>query len=104
MASGSEHEKVSYRLGLATLYDRMDKVSARYGCLITERECVVVQIQKTGIVTPDVMEVSEGIEWGVSGTELYPKLTVWVALWYLGMLAAEVNLKEGEGGGVAGNR
>ncbi|KAL4969035.1 uncharacterized protein BDV14DRAFT_196354 [Aspergillus stella-maris] len=104
MASGTEHEKTSYRLGLATFYNRMDKVPAKYGCLITERECVVVRIVKTDIYSPDVMEVSEGIAWGVTGMELYPKLTVGIALWYLGMLAAESDLEEGEGGGVSGDR
>ena len=81
-SNGIRHRarKSLYKLGLARLYDRMDKVDAEYGCLITEGKCVV-QIQKTDIVTPDMMEVSEGIAWGVSETELYSRLTVWVALW-----------------------
>ncbi|KAE8151286.1 hypothetical protein BDV25DRAFT_128890 [Aspergillus avenaceus] len=57
---------------------------ARYGFIITDRELVAVRrLDRNGN-----LELSASISWTMKGTASQPRLTVLLAIWYLGMLTA----------------
>lgn len=72
-----------FRQALSQVNFYMKTAGARYGFIITEHE--LVAIRRTA--TPGHLEVSDPIPYDANGSR-DPQLTVLMALWYLGMLAA----------------
>ncbi|KAE8353788.1 hypothetical protein BDV28DRAFT_99781 [Aspergillus coremiiformis] len=63
----------------------MKQHHARYGFVITDRELVAIRrLDRNGN-----LELSASIPWPASGTASQPTLTMLLAIWYLGMLAAD---------------
>ena len=69
---------------LSQLNFYMKQHHARYGYILTDRELVAVQRQDRA----SNLDLSLRIPWSRQGTAQLPALTVLLALWYLGMLAA----------------
>ena len=76
---------------LSQLNYYMKQHHARYGYILTDRQLVAVRRQDRA----GNLDLSLPIPWSRQGTAQQPALTVLLALWYLGMLAAT-------NGGVAG--
>lgn len=62
----------------------MNQHHTRYGYVLTDRELVVIRKRNE----QGDLEVSTPIPWATQGTAANPRLTVLLALWHLGMLAA----------------
>ncbi|KAL1859904.1 hypothetical protein Plec18167_006374 [Paecilomyces lecythidis] len=73
-----------YQAGLATLNWYMRHRAARYGFVLTDKELVAVQRMENGD-----LQLSTSIPWGTWGTYQNPELTMFLGLWYLGILASK---------------
>ncbi|PYH94302.1 hypothetical protein BO71DRAFT_450162 [Aspergillus ellipticus CBS 707.79] len=63
----------------------MKQHEARYGFILTDAELVAIRcLDRNGN-----LELSDSIPWNTRGDESQPRLTVLLALWYLGMLASD---------------
>jgi len=62
----------------------MKQHHARYGYILTDRELVAIRRRDRD----GNLDLSLRIPWSRQGTAQQPQLTVLLALWYLGMLAA----------------
>ena len=62
----------------------MKQHRTRYGFILTDDELVAVK----RLDNDGNLELSQSIQWDSNGTATQPQLTVLLALWYLGMLAA----------------
>lgn len=69
---------------LSQLNYYMKQYGTRYGFLLTDHELVAIRrLDDNGN-----LELSQSIPWGAGGNAAQPVLTVMLAFWYLGMLAA----------------
>ena len=74
-----------YRQGLSQVNWYSKQHDSRYGFLLTDRELVVLRrLDDNGN-----LELAPPIPFRIAGTAEQPQLTVTLALWYIGMLAAE---------------
>lgn len=73
----------AYRAGLATLNWYMSHRGSRYGFMLTDKELVAVRRMENGD-----LQLSASILWRTWGTYQNPELTLFLGLWYLGMLAS----------------
>ncbi|PWY80833.1 hypothetical protein BO94DRAFT_548130 [Aspergillus sclerotioniger CBS 115572] len=76
--------KFEFKQVLSQLNWYMKQHQAKYGFLLTDRELVAVK----RLDGQGKLELSGSIPWDIHGSEDQPRLTVLLALWYLGMLAA----------------
>ncbi|GAD92929.1 predicted protein [Paecilomyces variotii No. 5] len=83
--TGSTDDKYKYYQCLDQLNWSMKQLHARYGIILTNEELVAVQ----RLDNDGNLQVSSSIAWETKGTAAHPRLTVLLALWYLGMLASE---------------
>jgi hypothetical protein len=80
-----EQKRKEFKQVLSEVNWHMIQHSARYGLVLTDCELVAIRrLDKKGN-----LELSDSIPWTTQGTADAPKLTVLLALWYLGMLAAD---------------
>ncbi|KAL3469733.1 hypothetical protein BJX99DRAFT_264922 [Aspergillus californicus] len=86
MRTGNATQQQTYKRYLAHLNYYMSTSGSRYGFILTNRELVVVRRCVGGITS---LEVADPVEWYMGGTEDRPALTILLALWYIGMLAAK---------------
>lgn len=85
MAAGTNNERREYRQVFSQLNWYLKQHRARYGFILTDEELVAVKrLDNNGNLL-----LSQSIYWHVGGTANNPQLTVLLALWYLGMLAAQ---------------
>ncbi|ODH12612.1 hypothetical protein ACO22_08093 [Paracoccidioides brasiliensis] len=62
----------------------MNQHNSRYGFLVTNQELVAIRkLDENGN-----LELAQPILWTTGGTATQPRLTVMLALWYIGMLAS----------------
>ncbi|KZF18838.1 hypothetical protein L228DRAFT_286336 [Xylona heveae TC161] len=74
-----------FKQALSQVNYYMNQHKARFGFILTDRELVAIRrLDNAGS-----MELSESIPWSAQGTQHQPRLTVLLALWYLGMLASD---------------
>ncbi|KAK2755868.1 hypothetical protein FQN54_005664 [Arachnomyces sp. PD_36] len=84
MATGGEFKQKEFRQVLSQVNWYMKQHNSRYGFVITDLEMVAIRrLDNNGR-----LELSAAIPWEVGGGQ-QPRLTVMLALWYLGMLAAQ---------------
>ncbi|KAL2823555.1 hypothetical protein BDW59DRAFT_173383 [Aspergillus cavernicola] len=86
LSEGNEHQKTEYLRVLRELSRYMAQHHAQYGFILTNQELVVVR--RNGGNDSRGLELSKPIMWYVGGDAENPKLTVLLALWYLGMLVS----------------
>jgi len=86
MRTGTIAQQQEYRQVLAQVYWYMRQNNSRYAFILTDVELVAI---KRLVVGSGNLEVSDPIPWQAGGTANQPRLTVLLALWYLGMLAAQ---------------
>ncbi|PYH97915.1 hypothetical protein BO71DRAFT_395740 [Aspergillus ellipticus CBS 707.79] len=80
------YEQTQFRQVLSQINWYMDQHETRYGFLLTD--CEMVAIKR--LDDEGRLELSESVLWSTKGSEDCPQLTVLLALWYLGMLAANI--------------
>lgn len=74
-----------YRQALSQVNWYMKQHDSRYGFILTDRELIVFRrVDNNGN-----LELAPPIPFTIGGTAEQPRLTVLLALWYLGMLAAQ---------------
>lgn len=73
-----------FRQPLSQVNWYMGQNNAQYGFLLTNNELVAIRRIDNGM-----LELSDSIPWTTSGNVTQPRLTVLLALWYLGMLASD---------------
>lgn len=83
--TGSSDDQRKYHRCLSQLNWSMKQLRARYGVILTNEELVAVQ----RLDNDGNLQVSNSVAWETKGTVVHPRLTVLLALWYLGMLASE---------------
>jgi hypothetical protein len=77
-------QRNEYRQALSQVNFYMNQHDSRYGFLITDRELVAIRkLDRNGN-----LELAQPIPWTTGGTAAQPRLTVMLALWYIGMLAS----------------
>jgi hypothetical protein len=82
--TGTDYQRKEYRQALSQVNYYMKQHSSRYGFVLTDHEMVAVRrLDDNGN-----LQLSNPIPWDIGGTAAQPQLTVLLALWYLGMLAA----------------
>jgi hypothetical protein len=85
MRTGTTWQRHQYRQVLSQVNWYMRQHGSRYGFVLTDIELVAIQrLDDNGNLL-----VSNSISWQAGGTARQPQLTVLLALWYLGMLAAQ---------------
>lgn len=85
MATGTAHDRNEFRQVLSQVNHYMKQHGSRYGFVLTDIELVAIRrLDGNGS-----LELSTPISWDSLGTAAQPRLTVMLALWYLGMLAAQ---------------
>ncbi|OAX78607.1 hypothetical protein ACJ72_07082 [Emergomyces africanus] len=85
MATGTAHDRNEFRQVLSQVNHYMKQHGSRYGFVLTDIELVAIRrLDGNGS-----LELSTPISWESHGTAAQPRLTVMLALWYLGMLAAQ---------------
>jgi len=72
-----------FRQALSQVNFYMKQHHARYGYILTDRELVAIRRRDRD----GNLDLSRAIPWDSRGTAQQPRLTVLLALWYLGMLA-----------------
>ncbi|KAL1995198.1 hypothetical protein VTN49DRAFT_1385 [Thermomyces lanuginosus] len=77
-----------FRQALSELNWYMRQNNAHYGFILTDRELVTIR----RVDNSRRLELSESIPWAAAGSAAQPRLTVPLALWYLGMLASDDEL------------
>lgn len=84
MAMGSPTERREFKQVLSEVNWYMRQQNSRYGFVVTDLEMVAIRrLDDNGR-----LELSTPIPWGTAGGA-QPHLTILLALWYLGMLAAQ---------------
>ncbi|PYI31877.1 hypothetical protein BP00DRAFT_446105 [Aspergillus indologenus CBS 114.80] len=82
---GNEHVQKEFKQVLSQVNYYMKQHHTRYGFVITDQELVAIKrLNRDG-----ELQVSDSISWTDRGTPDQPCMTVLLALWYLGMLAAD---------------
>ncbi|KAL2847039.1 hypothetical protein BJX68DRAFT_268339 [Aspergillus pseudodeflectus] len=85
MQFGSPTEQAEYRQALSQVNWYMKQNQTRYGFIMTDHELVAIRrLDDNGN-----LELSPPIPWDAQGTVAQPRMTVLLALWYLGMLASQ---------------
>ncbi|RAH86023.1 hypothetical protein BO86DRAFT_415533 [Aspergillus japonicus CBS 114.51] len=80
-----EHVQKEFKQILSQVNYYMKQHHTRYGFVITDQELVAIKrLNRDG-----ELQVSDSIPWTDRGTPDQPCMTVLLALWYLGMLAAD---------------
>ncbi|KAK2831930.1 hypothetical protein FQN49_007029 [Arthroderma sp. PD_2] len=92
MATGSARQQMDYRYILSRLNYYMRLHKAQYGFLATEEELFAAR----RLDDEGSLELSPSIYWETEGSTESPRLTLMLALWYLGMLASQ---EQGPGSG-----
>lgn len=83
--SDYEANRRQHRQVLSQVNFYMNQHNTRYGFIITDQELVAIRkIDRNGR-----LELSSPISWTAGGTATEPRLTVMLALWYIGMLASD---------------
>ncbi|KAA8641648.1 uncharacterized protein ATNIH1004_011784 [Aspergillus tanneri] len=83
--SSSPYERRQFKQALSQVNYYMKQHKTRFGYMLTDCELVAIRrLDNNGR-----LELSNSIPWNTSGTESHPRLTVLLALWYLGMLASD---------------
>lgn len=83
---GDPRQRNEFRKVLAQVNYDMLQNHSRYGFVITNEYLVAI---RKGTARQGHLELSSAIPWTEGGAEDHPRLTVLLALWYLGMLAAD---------------
>ncbi|PWY67608.1 hypothetical protein BO94DRAFT_540407 [Aspergillus sclerotioniger CBS 115572] len=77
--------RTEYRQALSQVNYYMKQHGSRYGFILSDLELVIFRrVDNNGN-----LQLAPAIPWTRGGTEEEPQLTVLLALWYLGMLAAQ---------------
>ncbi|PGH29203.1 hypothetical protein GX50_08038 [[Emmonsia] crescens] len=85
MATGTVYDQNEFYQVLSQVNYYMKQHESRYGFVLTDNELVAIRrLDGNGS-----LELSTPISWENYGTAAQPRLTVMLALWYLGMLAAQ---------------
>ncbi|KAK2810897.1 hypothetical protein FQN50_002488 [Emmonsiellopsis sp. PD_5] len=85
LRDGTPYEQKEFKQVLSQVNHYMKQHQARYGLVLTDRELVAIRrLNYDGDI-----ELSRPIPWDTRGTVEHPRLTVLLALWYIGMLAAQ---------------
>ncbi|OJD09777.1 hypothetical protein AJ78_08933 [Emergomyces pasteurianus Ep9510] len=83
--TGTPSQQREFRQVLSQVNWYMKQHISRYGVVITDLEMVAIRrLDDNGN-----LELSAPISWETHGTAQQPRLTIMLALWYLGMLAAQ---------------
>lgn len=77
--------RTEYRQALSQVNWYMKQHHSRYGFLLTDQELVVLR----RLDSHGNLELAPPIPFTAGGTVAQPRMTVLLALWYLGMLAAQ---------------
>lgn len=77
--------RAEYRQALSQVNFYMKQHRSRYGFILTDRELVVFRRRDNN----GNLELASPTPFTAGGTAQQPQLTVLMALWYLGMLAAQ---------------
>ncbi|KAK2736310.1 hypothetical protein FQN55_001696 [Onygenales sp. PD_40] len=85
LRNGTAYEQKEFKQVLSQVNHYMKQHRARYGLVLTNEELVAIRRRN---YDGDI-ELSRPIPWDTRGTAQHPCLTVLLALWYLGMLAAQ---------------
>lgn len=83
--SFSEYAQTQFRQALAQVNFYMKQHKARYGFILTDKELVAIK----RLDGQGNLELSDPIPWDTQGNGAQPRLTILLALWYLGMLASD---------------
>lgn len=82
---GGLRRRREYRQALAQVNFYMKQHQTQYGYILTDKELVAIRrLDFNGN-----LELSAPVPWAQGGTVTTPRLTILLALWYLGMLASE---------------
>jgi len=81
----SAYYRTQFRQALSQVNWYMKRHRTRYGFILTDRELVAIR----RLDDDGNLELSDSVPWDTVGTEDQPRLTVLLALWYLGMLASD---------------
>ncbi|OJD18202.1 hypothetical protein AJ78_01760 [Emergomyces pasteurianus Ep9510] len=85
LRTGYPNQRAEFKQALSQVNYYMNQHKTRYGFLITNLELVAIRrLDNNGS-----LELSTPIPWEAQGTATQPRLTVLLALWYIGMLAAQ---------------
>ncbi|KGM91616.1 uncharacterized protein PADG_12300 [Paracoccidioides brasiliensis Pb18] len=77
-------QRNEYHQALSQVNFYMNQHNSRYGFLVTNQELVAIRkLDENGN-----LELAQPILWTTGGTATQPRLTVMLALWYIGMLAS----------------
>ncbi|KAB8263533.1 hypothetical protein BDV32DRAFT_118826 [Aspergillus pseudonomiae] len=80
----NSHSRTEFKQVLSQVNFYMKQHHARYGFIITDRELVAIRrLDRNGN-----LELSASIPWTTKGTTSQTRLTALLAIWYLGILAA----------------
>ncbi|RAK86068.1 hypothetical protein BO79DRAFT_271216, partial [Aspergillus costaricaensis CBS 115574] len=79
-----EYGQTQFLQALSQINWYMEQNETQYGFILTDRELVAIK----RLDDDGRLELSETVPWSTRGSEESPRLTVLLALWYLGMLAA----------------
>ncbi|ODH12710.1 hypothetical protein ACO22_07992 [Paracoccidioides brasiliensis] len=77
-------QRNEYHQALSQVNFYMNQHNSRYGFLVTNQELVAIR----KLVENGNLELAQPILWTTGGTATQPRLTVMLALWYIGMLAS----------------
>lgn len=84
MVRGCGDDMKQYKQVLSEVIYHMRQHETRYGFILTDQELVVLK----RVDAEWNLEAAAPVPWTTAGTSGAPRLTVCLALWYLGMLAA----------------
>lgn len=79
------YHRTQFRQALSQVNWYMKRHRTQYGFILTDRELVAIR----SLDDDGNLEPSDSVPWDTVGTEDQPRLTVLLALWYLGMLASD---------------
>ncbi|OJD27503.1 hypothetical protein ACJ73_01116 [Blastomyces percursus] len=85
LATGTAHDRNEYRQVLSQVNYYMKQHGSRHGFVLANNELVAIR----RLDNDGNLELSAPISWESRGTAAQPRLTMMLALWYLGMLAAQ---------------
>jgi hypothetical protein len=81
----NDREQREFKQALSQVNWYMKQNNARFGFILTDRELVAIR----RLDDDGRLELSQSIPWATQGNAAQPRLTVLLALWYLGMLASD---------------
>ncbi|KAE8133851.1 hypothetical protein BDV38DRAFT_257236 [Aspergillus pseudotamarii] len=83
--SPTPYGRKQFKQALAQVNYYMKQHETHFGFILTDRELVAIRrLDRNGR-----LELSDSVSWITKGSECQPRLTVLLALWYLGMLASD---------------